>query len=91
MEKIVFTPAENEPPAEFYIVAQTRFGGRTYLLVSDVDPDGEEDGEALILRDDSAESDADALYTIVEDDEEAGTLMGVFSELLDDEDFELKE
>ncbi len=91
MDKIVFQPADDEAPVEFYIISETRFGGRPYLLVSDVDPDGEEDGEALILRDDSAESDADALYTIVEDDEEAGTLMGVFAELLDGEDFELKE
>ncbi|MBR5115781.1 MAG: DUF1292 domain-containing protein [Lachnospiraceae bacterium] len=91
MDKIVFQPADDEAPVEFYIISETRFGGRTYLLVSDVDPDGEEDGEALILRDDSAESDPEALYTIVEDDGEAETLMGIFSELLGDEDFELEE
>ena len=91
MDKIVFQPADDEAPVEFYIISETRFGGRTYLLVSDVDPVGEEDGEALILRDDSAESDPEALYTIVEDDGEAETLMGIFSELLDDEDSELKE
>ncbi len=91
MDKITFKPADDEAPVEFYVISETRFGGRTYLLVSDVDPDGEEDGEALILRDDSEESDAEALFTVVEEDEEAETLMGVFSELLIDEDFELKE
>ncbi|MBQ3790389.1 MAG: DUF1292 domain-containing protein [Lachnospiraceae bacterium] len=91
MDKITFRPADDEAPVEFYVISETRFGGRTYLLVSDVDPDGEEDGEALILRDDSEESDAEALFTVVEEDEEAETLMGVFSELLIDEDFELKE
>ena len=51
MEKIIFT-SEGEEAVQFYILEQTRLGGIDYILVTDSE-DG--DGEALILRDTSAE------------------------------------
>lgn len=82
MEKIILSP-DGEEQVEFYVLEQTRLGGFNYILVSDVE-DG--DGEALILKDLSEESDAEAVYEIVEDDAELEAVANVFENLLDDVD-----
>lgn len=84
MEKIVFTP-EGEEPVEFYVLEQTRLGGADYILVAD-SVDG--DGDALILRDISAPEEADAVYEIVEDDEELNAVAAVFENMLEDVELE---
>ena len=48
-----------------------------------------EDGDAYILKDTSDSEDSDALYEMVEDDEELSYLSKIFNELLGDEDIEL--
>lgn len=80
LEKIVFTP-EGEKPVSFYVLEQTRLGGIDYILVTDSE---EGDGEALILRDNSALEEEEALYEIVTDDEELNAVAAVFENLLED-------
>ncbi len=80
MEKIIFT-SEGEEAVQFYILEQTRLGGIDYILVTDSE-DG--DGEALILRDTSADVDAEAVYEIVTDDAELNAVAAVFENMLDD-------
>ncbi len=80
MDKIVFTPEGGEP-IRFYVLEQTRLGGADYILVTDAE-DG--DGEALILRDTSAPEEGEAVYEIVEDDEELHAVAAVFDNMLDD-------
>lgn len=80
MEKIFFA-AEGEEAVPFYVLEQTRLGGIDYILVTDSE---EEDAEALILRDSSADTDAEAVYEIVTDDEELNAVAAVFENMLDD-------
>lgn len=84
LEKITFTP-EGEEPVDFYVLEQTRIGGIPYILVTDVE-DG--DGDALILKDVSADGDEEGNFVIVEDDEELAAVAGVFESMLDDVKFE---
>lgn len=78
--KIVLTD-ENGESIELYVLEETRISGKDYILAADT-PD--EDGECYILRDTSDSSDAEALYEIVEDDNELDYLLGIFGELLED-------
>lgn len=80
MEKIVFRP-EGEEPVEFYVLEQTRIGGYNYILVTDVE---EGDGEALILKDLSADGDAEGLFAIVSEDTELAAVAEVFESMLED-------
>lgn len=80
LEKITFTP-EGEEPVEFYVLEQTRIGGKNYILVTDAE---EGDGEALILKDLSEDGEAESVYEIVEDDDELSAVAGVFENMLED-------
>ena len=82
LDKISFMPESGEP-VEFYVLEQTRIGGIDYILVTDTEDD---DGEALILKDISNPEDAEALYEIVEDDEELKAVATVFGNMLEDVD-----
>ena len=74
---------ESGEPVEFYVLEQTKIGGIDYILVTDTEDD---DGEALILKDISAPNETDALYEIVEDDEELKAVATVFGNMLEDVD-----
>ena len=87
MDKIVFTPAEQEEPVEFYVLDQAQLRGETYILVTDSE---EGDGEALILRDTAPEDAADSVYEIVEDDTELEAVMVLFKDALEDMDIALE-
>ena len=65
---------------------QTVIGAKTYLLVTD-EEDG--DSEALILRDDSDMNDEEAVYVIVDDDQELEAVAGVFRKLLSEDGVDL--
>ena len=82
MEKIMITTDDGSQVA-LYVLEQTRLGGFNYILVTDVE-DG--DGEALILKDLSEETDEEAIYEIVTDDSELEAVATVFENLLDDID-----
>ena len=83
MEKITFTFADSEKSVEFFVLEQTRIGGMNYLLVTDSE---EDDGEALILKDLSKDGEQEALYEIVEDDDELEVISKIFSQMLEDID-----
>ena len=85
LEKIMFSP-DGEEAVEFYCLEQTVIGAKTYLLVTD-EEDG--DSEALILRDDSDLNDEEAVYVIVDDDQELEAVAGVFRKLLSEDGVDL--
>lgn len=83
MEKITFVQEETGEETEFFVLEETRLNGKDYILVTDSEDD---DAEALILRDLSADGDMEAVYEIVEDDQELECVMGIFEQLLEDVD-----
>ena len=83
MEKIKFET--DNGVEEFYVIDETRISGRNYILVSD---SLEDEAEAMILRDDSSETDPEAVYVPVEDEAELDALASVFAESLGDIDIE---
>ena len=88
MHKITFTPDEGEP-VDFFVLAQTVQNGKTYILVTDSE---EGDGDALILRNDTPEAEEEeALFCLVEDDQELSLCAEVFGKLLGEEDIEIIE
>ncbi|MBR1691448.1 MAG: DUF1292 domain-containing protein [Lachnospiraceae bacterium] len=80
MEKIEFCTDDGET-VFFYVVEQTRINGTDYLLVSDTESG---DGQALILKDLSQDTDAESLYAIVDTDAELDAVSGVFANMLED-------
>ncbi len=83
MEKIKFDT--DDGPQEFYVIDETRISNRNYILVAD---SLEDEAEAMILKDVSAETDTEAVYVPVEDEVEMSAVAGVFAESLGDIDFE---
>ncbi|MDF2542150.1 MAG: hypothetical protein K0S47_1868 [Herbinix sp.] len=83
-EEVIFTTAEGEE-VTFRVLEQTKLSGFSYLLVTD-DSDDEDEAEALILKDVSLETDEEAIYDIVEDEQELEVLAGIFRELVEDID-----
>lgn len=82
MEKITFTPDGADGEAvDFYVLEQTRIGGINYILVTEEE---EGDGEALILKDLSADGEVESIYAIVEDEKELAAIADVFSDMMDD-------
>lgn len=84
MEKILFSVSEDET-VEFYVIEQVRISGHNYLLVADSE---EEEAEAWILKDVSEDSEAEACYEFVEDEDEFAAVAKLFEEELDDVDFQ---
>lgn len=84
-EKICFT-TDDGMDLELYVLEETRIGGTDYILVADT---VEDDGNCYILKDMSEEESEDAVYEMVEDDNELDYLTDIFSQLLDDVDIEL--
>ncbi len=85
MEKIRFQ-LEDGTFNEFYVEEQTRIGGISYLLVSD---SMEDEASAYILKDVSKDTSLEALYEIVEDEEELQAVFKVFEQMLEDVDLEM--
>ncbi|MCR5770432.1 MAG: DUF1292 domain-containing protein [Butyrivibrio sp.] len=85
MEKITLN-IDGEGTQDFYALEQTVVAGKTYLLVTDSE---EGDGDAFILRDDSDNKDSEALYSIVDDDQELKAVGQIFVKLLDEDGIEL--
>lgn len=85
-EKINFTDESGEN-IEFFVLEETKISNMSYLLVTESD-DSEEETAAYILKDVSGQEDTEAVYEIVEDDDELAYVSKIFSELLDDIDIE---
>ncbi|MBQ9887408.1 MAG: DUF1292 domain-containing protein [Lachnospiraceae bacterium] len=69
-----------------YVIEETKIAGVNYLLAAE---DEEGDSEVYILKDVSPADSLEAEYEIVEDESEQSYLIKIFSELLEDVDFEL--
>lgn len=80
MEKILFDIDENEK-VELYVLEQAKLSGNNYILVTDTE-DG--DGEAMILKEVSANNKKEVTYEVVSDDEELNALSSLFESLLED-------
>ena len=79
IEQIAFQTDEGE--VLFYVLEETRVNGVNYLLVSE---DEEDDTDCYIMKDTSDETEAEAVYEFVEDEEELRALGKIFAELLED-------
>jgi len=90
LEKILFTTAETGEETEFYIVCETKFRGKSYLLVTDSPEEEEEPADAYILKDISKESDTEAVYQMVDEDTEMEAVSTIFTELLSEDEIELE-
>ena len=86
-EKIKMSVSETGEEVEFYVIEQTRINNTNYILVTEDEEDTEE-AEAYILKDLSEDSDAEAIYEFVEDDEELEYVSKIFAEILDDIDLD---
>ncbi len=85
VDKIKFETEDGEI-VEFYVEEQTKVNGIQYLLVTDSMDD---EADAYILKDLSAETDTDANYVMVEDDVELEAISQIFIQMLDDVDIEM--
>jgi len=84
MEKLEFI-SESGEKLEFFVIEETRINGVNYILVSESEDD---EADAYILKDTSAESDEDAAFEFIDDENELEAVGKVFAELMD-EDTEL--
>lgn len=86
LSKISVTDDKNNE-VELYILSHTKVAGIEYLLVTDK-PD-EDQADVFILKE-ACSGDEDVRYDVVEDNKELEIVTKVFSELLDDVDFEIE-
>ena len=87
-EKIVFTTEDNEK-IEFFVLEQTRVNEVNYLLIADSE-DEDSEANALILKEREIQGD-DAVYDIVENEEELDAISKVFETMMDDIDIAIDE
>lgn len=85
MEDEIKLIGENGEEISLYVIEETKIAGVNYLLAAESE---EGDCDVYILKDISKATDADAIYEIVEDEDEQSYLIKVFSELLDEVDIE---
>lgn len=77
---LVFINDEGEEEI-FYIQERTRVNGTDYILVADSDDD---EAQAYILKDTSADGDETAVYVMVEDEVEFDAIADVFRRMMED-------
>lgn len=83
MDNTLTFQTEDGEEITFYIEEETRVNGVSYILVSDSE---EEDANAYILKDISADSDEEAAFVMVEDDTEWEAIANLFSQIMEDVD-----
>jgi uncharacterized protein YrzB (UPF0473 family) len=67
----------------FFVLEQTKVNGTDYLLATDSEDD---EADAYILKDVSADGDEMATYVMVEDENELEAIANVFRQMIDDVD-----
>lgn len=77
-EQIVFQTEDGE--VRFFVLEETRISNVNYLLVTDSE---EDEADCYILKDTSGAEDTEAVYEMVEDDDELEALSGIFETLLE--------
>ena len=86
-EKISFT-VDDGSTVDFYVEEQTVIAGITYLLVSE-SPD--EDSYVYVMQDISGAEDKEAVYEMVEDEDEPTSVFRVFEQVIGDDDILFEE
>ncbi len=81
--KLITFTLEDDTEIHLEVMEETKINGINYLLVVDVD----EEDSAMILREEASDE-QEITYTPVEDENELHAISKVFSELLDDIEFE---
>ena len=81
MNSIRLVSTDTGETEEFYVLDETKLGGKNYLLVTDQE---EGDGMAMILRDDAEEDAEESLYAVVEDENELSPALLLFSDKLEE-------
>lgn len=84
MEKITFKAPDTQEEIQFFCLEQTTINNQNYLLVTE---DEEGDSDAYILKEISSEGE-ETVYEMVEEDAQLTAIGKVFSELMEDVDFE---
>ena len=85
MDSIKFLTESGET-VEFYVEEQTRINGVDYILVTDSE---EDEADAYILKDLSADTNPEAEYVMVEDEVELEAVSKVFAQMMEDVDIEM--
>jgi uncharacterized protein YrzB (UPF0473 family) len=83
MDNSIIFETENGEKITFYVEEETRVNGINYLLVSDSTDDS---ANAYILKDTSDDSDEEADYVMVEDDDEFDAVAALFEKMMEDTD-----
>ena len=81
MNSIRLVSTDTGETEEFYVLDETKLGGKNYLLVTDQE---QGDGMAMILRDDAEEDAEESLYAVVEDENELSAALLLFSDKLEE-------
>ena len=81
--KLITFTLEDDTEIHIEVMEETKINGINYLLVVDVD----EEDSAMILREEASDE-QEITYTPVEDENELHAISKVFSELLEDIEFE---
>ena len=81
MNSIKLISTDTGETEEFYVLDETKLGGKSYLLVTDRE---EGDGMAMILRDDADKDAEESLYAVVEDENELSAALLLFSDKLEE-------
>lgn len=76
------SPGDGEA-LELYVVEETSINGSNYLLVTEEE---EGDCDAFILKRLSQDEEEDAVYEMVESEEELESISKIFTEMLEDVD-----
>ena len=82
MQKVSFLDPKTAENPDFFGLEETQVNGRKYLLVT-LEEDA--DGDAYLLREVTQEAE-EAVYEMVDEDEELKAIGKVFAELLEDTD-----
>ena len=85
MEKIVFQLPDSQETVDFFVLEQTKIKGYEYILVTDSE---EEEAEAYIMKDVADEASEEAVYEMVDDDDELEAVAKIFAEILEEIDLE---
>lgn len=86
MEDEIKLIGEDGEEISLYVIEETKIAGINYLLAAEAE---EGDCDVYLLKDISKPADAEAVYEIVEDENEQSYLIKIFSELLDEVDIEM--
>ena len=83
MEKISFFDEESGEEQDYYMLSETVINQHSYRLVTDQDPDEQEETECYIMKK-MAESDGEISYEFLEDQKTIDAVFAVFREELED-------